>query len=431
MELKKVLILSYFFPPCNLTAAQRAQSWGNYLAAYGYKPVIVTRRWDEKISHLSDVSKATPAEIKHEVFDTHEVYYLPYKPNLRDRIYTKYKENRFSAIRQALTFCELLLQPVINTIIPYSNLYTFSLNYLKQNPDVKKMIVTGNPFNLFKFAWLLHKKTGISWIADYRDAWTTSEIRLINKGFLHKALYAFDSYFERKWVHTASLVTASSQPIADQVCALVENTGYALYNGFVAEDFNAFQSLPKFESFTITYVGTLYDGQKVEIFCAAFKKLIDASNNPNVRLLFPGLSFDKAQHQRIVRIMQGYEKYYECTGRMERNKILALEKQSHLLLHVAWDEQSGIIASKIYEYIASGTYILVTPTDAGAIEEIVRKSKCGICTKTVDETLIFLQQEYANYQQGKFRINEGHSENVMQFSRQKQTGRLAELLNKI
>ena len=230
---------------------------------------------------------------------------------------------------------------------------------------------------------------------------------------------------------TASLVTASSQPIANHVGALVKKQGNALYNGFVAEDFDEIKNMGKFSEFTVTYVGTLYDGQKVEIFCESYKKMINENPLATVKLIFPGLSFYKAQQQRIESIMKGYEKYYECTERMERNKILEIEKQSHLLLHVAWDEHSGIIASKIYEYIASGTFILVTPTDEGAIEEIVLKSKCGICTKTVDGTYYFLKQEYENYLKGSFRTNDVNNESALQFSRQKQVGRLAELLDKI
>jgi glycosyltransferase involved in cell wall biosynthesis len=429
--MKKVLVLSYFFPPCNLTASQRSQSWANYLSLYGYKPIIITRRWDEKISHLSDVSKSSPNETKHEVYENYEVFYLPYQSNLRDKIYVKYKESRFKSVRQMLTFFELLLQPFFDFVIPYNNIGKFALNYLKQNQDVKKMVVTGNPFNLFKFAFTLNKETSIKWIADYRDAWTTSEINLINKGWLHKLINYLETYFEKKWVGTASLVTASSQPIANHVGELVNKQGYSLYNGFVAEDFNEIKTTGKFKEFTITYVGTLYDGQKVEIFCEAFKKLIDKNPSPAVKLIFPGLSFFKAQEERIKSAMKGYERYYECTERVERAKILAIEKQSHLLLHVAWDEHSGIIASKIYEYIASGTFILVTPTDNGAIEEIVQKSKCGICTKTIEETFTFLNREYENYLKGSFRVNDVNNQNAMQFSRQKQAGRLAELLDKI
>jgi len=429
--MKKVLILSYFFPPCNLTASHRAQSWANYLSQFGYKPIIITRRWDEKISHLSDVSKPTPKEVKHQVYENYEVHYVPYQSNLRDKIYVKHKESRFNAFRKLLTFFELLLQPFFNFVIPYNNIYSFAADYLKKNSDVKKMVVTGNPFNLFKFAFQLHKATGIKWIADYRDAWTTSTINMINKGALHKFLNRLETFFEKKWVGSAEFVTASSQPIANHVGELVGKSGFALYNGFVAEDFESVSVSEKFKEFTITYVGTLYDGQKIEIFCEAFKRLLNKNSSPSVKLIFPGLNFYEEQRKRITQLMTGYEKFYECTERMERNKILAIEKQSHLLLHVAWDEHAGIIASKIYEYIASGTFILVTPTDSGAIEEIVQKSNCGVCTKTIDETYSFLKHEYDNYLKGIVRKNDVTNESVLQFSRQKQAGRLAELLDKI
>ena len=52
--MKKILIISYFFPPCNLTAAQRVYSLAKYLSKYGFYPTIVTRRWDHSIGKLKD-----------------------------------------------------------------------------------------------------------------------------------------------------------------------------------------------------------------------------------------------------------------------------------------------------------------------------------------------------------------------------------------
>ena len=45
-----------------------------------------------------------------------------------------------------------------------------------QKEKFEHLIISGNPFNLFKFGFLLHKKFKIPWTADYRDAWSTSEI---------------------------------------------------------------------------------------------------------------------------------------------------------------------------------------------------------------------------------------------------------------
>lgn len=428
--MEKVLVISYFFPPCNLTASQRAFSWAKYLRKFGCRPVILTRRWDHKINTLADVSRATPDEVIFESNEDYDVYYLPYHSNLRDKIYAKYGEQEYTSIRKLLTFFELIFQHFFTSAIPYKNIFHFAEELLRKDKAIRKVIISGNPFNTFKIGYSLHKKFGAKWIADYRDAWTTSEINLVHRPFVFKLINHLDKYFERKWISSASYVTASSLPIAKSITQLTGVKSGALYNGFIQEDFDGVISA-KYEVFTITYVGTLYQGQKVEIFCNAFKRLIDSTPGIRAKLYFPGLAFYKDQADRMEAVMKGYEDYFECTPRMERSKILEVEKRSHLLFHVAWDEQKGIIASKIYEYIASGTFILVTPSDHGSIQKIVESSGCGICKDTEEETLLFLKTEYGEYLQGNFRTNDTSRDNVKQFSRENQVKHLAELFHNI
>lgn len=429
--LKKIIIISYFFPPCNLTASQRAFSWAKYLSKFGFYPTIITRRWDHPIHKLSDVSKGTATEIIHEKNETYEVYYLPYKPNLRDRIYVQYGESGMSFIRRFLTLIEMVLSNVCNKVIPFNNLYTFAENLISNGNSYKALIISGNPFIQFKFGYLLNKKHKIHWIADYRDAWTTSEINNINQNSVFKGLHFLERYFEKKWVSTATAITASSSPIAKGIQELTGIKGNELYNGFEAGDFKTITERKPFETFTITYVGTLYEGQKIEVFCNAFKQFIDSNANCRAKLLFPGISFYKEQEARIQNLMKGYETYYECTERRSRQHILEMEVKSHILLHVAWQGYSGIIASKIYEYIGSGSFILVTPSDKGSIEEILTRSGCGLSSNTVEETVKILQKKYADFLQHISDKNDTEIENIKQFSREYQTKILAEIISSI
>ncbi|MCS6933888.1 MAG: glycosyltransferase [Chitinophagales bacterium] len=426
---KKVLIIAYYFPPCNLPAAQRAWGWALYLKNFGWHPVILTRRWDKPINALADAYTSTPPEVQHEVNDTHEVIRVPYQANLRDKLLMKYGETRYASPRKALTLLELLLQNFYPRILPYHRLFTQALQYARAHRP-HACVVTGNPFVTFKAAYDIHRALGVPWIADYRDAWTTSEINFIHRSGLYRALNYFEKYFEKKWVRTAGRVTASSLPIAQGIEKLTGTPATALYNGFIASDFDGIPN-QKYDVFTVTYVGTLYYGQKIEIFCEAFKKLIDETPGIRARLFLPGMMYFAEQHERIKRIMQGYEQYVECTPRMERKTILEIEKKSHLLLHVAWDEQRGIIASKIYEYLASGTPVLVTPTDRGSIEEIIRQSGCGDYTSGVEDTLALLRREYHRFASGEVRYNDVNSPRVQQFSRHEQVKKLAELLNSL
>ena len=61
------------------------------------------------------------------------------------------------------------------------------------------------------------------------------------------------------------------------------------------------------------------------------------------------LDLDKNQKGRIEKHLAGYEKFYQSSSRIPKTEILKIEKESHLLLHIAWKGQQGIIASKIYE----------------------------------------------------------------------------------
>ncbi len=431
IELKKVIVLAYFFPPCNLTASQRVYSWAKDFKKSGIYPIIITRKWERPVNTWSDISFSTSDGILHEKKEDYEVYYLPFKGNLKDRIYARYGDTKWVRVRKFLSFFELILQNFINSIIPFSNFYKFSKEYLKQNPDIKTVLISGNPFILFKFGYLLKKHFKVNWLADYRDAWTTSEINTLNKNFLYKFLQEFESSFEKKWVSTASVVTSTSTPLANGISKLINIQAATLYNGFNKEDFIPFSGLPKFKKFTITYVGTLYEGQEIEIFCSAYKKFIQLSEPVNCELLFPGLGFDEQQTKRIEANLSGFEKYYSISERVNRDRILEIEKRSHLLLHVAWKGFEGVIASKIYEYIASGTFILVTPSDNGEIQNIISESQCGVCTDTIDETVQLLIDHYKKFLRNETPENNIETVAVNKFSRKTQTEKLANLLREL
>jgi len=417
--LKKILIISYFFPPCNLTASGRTHSWAKWLHKYGYYPVIVSRKWEEKLKSLKDVSIPSSEGVLHEKFDTHEVYYLPYKGNLRDKIYRRYGEYKYVKIRQTLTFFELIFQFFSNRVIPYRNIYTFSKKIL-QKEKFEHLIISGNPFNLFKFGFLLHKKFKIPWTADYRDAWSTSEINDNSSSIFKKIIHKLDQLFESKWVSTAHSITASSKPIGKSIEKITGVKSFPIFNGIEFDDFDVVKETSKLEYFSIAYIGTLYDGQKIEVFCEAFKEFIDLSSDAKAKLLFPGLAFFGDQKSRVNALMKGYENHLVCSDRIPREEVLTLEKRAHLLLHVAWKGYKGIIASKIYEYIASGTKIIVAPSDEGAIEEIVKLSECGVVLNKKDEIVEFLMLEYKKFKNGEVSHNDINQPNIQQFSRQKQ-----------
>jgi glycosyltransferase involved in cell wall biosynthesis len=334
-------------------------------------------------------------------------------------------------VRKFLTLNELVLQRYNNRFIPYHNIGSFADEFLSNNPDIKKVIITGNPFILFKFGYQLHKKYGVKWIADYRDAWTTSDIDTINRDKIFRMIRKSEASDEKRWVGTASAVTSVSEPLQKKISELVKIPGQWIPNGFELGEFDEFKNVVPFSKFTVTYVGTLYFGQDIEMFCEAFKLLVRKYPIEDKEILFPGLAFYEQQHQRIKNALSGFEKYFHASGRTSKEKILEIEVKSNILLYPAWKGFEGIIPSKIYEYIASGTHTLVAPSDSGEVEKIVKKSGCGSITNTVEETFLFLEKSYLEHLSGNRMRTDLSGENAYFFSRENQAGRMAGILDNI
>lgn len=425
---KNILIFAYFFPPCGMTAAHRPLSWVKYFPKFGFYPIVITRNWDIQIKSQQDLSKPSGEGVKVEKFDTHEVHYIPFKGNLRDRLYVKYGDRKYKTIRKILSLMILFIDRLYFRLSEFSSFYKYAKQITKKI-ELDYVLVTAQPYLMHRLGYKIKKDNpNVKWVADYRDAWTTSEINEVNKGKLFSFLDKIDRRLERKWLSNTSFITSVSHPLAEKISKTFNLPGYEIQNGFELEEFEALGDVGKFEKFTITYVGTLYPGQNIELFIEAMKRLIDAGKT-NIELSLPGLSFDVEQSQRVRNAVVGYEDYVSITERIPKRDTLLIEKKSHLLLYVGWEGFSGVIGSKVYEYLASGTKLLIAPGDNSCIDQIMDHSKAGAYHSSVDDVYVFLEDQYNLFEKGTADSNV-MSEEIMTYSRENQAKLLAELLLK-
>src|SRR5687768_6104456 len=77
-----ILIVSYFFPPCNIVAAQRIKSFADNFKKFGLYPVIVTRHWtgEENSTAGYESENLDPPTVTD--FDTYTLIELPYAARL-------------------------------------------------------------------------------------------------------------------------------------------------------------------------------------------------------------------------------------------------------------------------------------------------------------------------------------------------------------
>ena len=430
--MQKVLIISYFFPPCNLSASHRAFAWACHLKEFGYYPTIITRSWEKEIKAPMDAFNKSGNRMKHEKFKNYEVFYLPYLPSLRDKIYTKYGDAKCVRIRKLLTLFELLTQYITNFFIPFNNIYKFTAEYLKKN-NINKVIITANPFILFKFGFILKKKLNVKWIADYRDDWNTQQ--LINKNsIIQKLMTKLESYYEKKWVGTSELITSISDNYIAKISKFVEKPGITILHGYAEEDLppdtdNDLQ-LELFNDFTIVYNGSLYPTQKIEIFLTAVKHLIDFNKRTvKIKLLFPGLAYDAAQKNRVAEFMKEYSTYLTITDRIPKNEVITIQKKAHLMLMISHINIKGVPSGKLYEYIGLNKPILLCPGDDDIIENTLRKTGLGYFANTIDDASNILDKLYRNFLEGRAVPVNPNLKEIKALSMKNQTKKLSEVLD--
>ena len=422
--MRKVLVISYFFPPCSLTAGARPHSWFMHLHDTGYRPIVVTRKWEREIRTFADVNQVSSEGTRTETHAWGEVHYLPYAGNRRDRLLSKYGPERRVWFRKLLSLWELLLENFTTAVIPYRNLYRHAAGLAAADPDIAGVVISGGPFPQFFFGYLLRKKYGLPWIADYRDDWSTDEVNA-GRGGLFGLLKKLNRVSEKKWVGTASAFTTISPYYRDKIARLVRIPGYVLQNGFSE---TATQAVTPSADRTLVYNGTLYPSQPVEKLLAALAGH-NGGTGEKLHIHFPGLAVDAVQKSRVETTARtlGVEAFVHVTARIPKNEVMDMQRAADALVMFGHKGLKGIPSSKLYEYLGLGRPVILFEPDADILEEIVGGYNLGFI---VDKPLSFdeiLHEIRARGAAGTLVPDETY---IRSFSRESQVRKLAGLMDR-
>jgi glycosyltransferase involved in cell wall biosynthesis len=428
--MKKILILSYFFPPCNLPAALRSNGWARHLHEFGFYPIIITRSWDVPISNPVDVSRSSGINIVHEKHDYYEVYYLPYEANFRDRLFFAGRRNWLAGLRRLLTLLEIVSQNFTNAFIPYRNLYRFMKVFLRRNPEINLVVITGNPFSLFRWGFLVSRNKNIKWIADYRDDWNTSDLKQ-QLSFTEKLVMKMETRSERRWVKSAAVFTTVSDYYVKKIAALTGIKGHTVLNGYSEEDLLRAEERTSPHQFLLLYNGSLYASQPVEMFLDGFREFKRRQPEANARIIFAGLAYQTEQADRVKSLIRGIEKFVEIKSRLPRNEFLKIQNETHVLVLIAHENLRGIPSSKLYEYIGTGKPIMICPPDNDIMEETLKGYNLSYFCRSGMEVTNTLENLYALFQNNNYGKLKPDNQYVAQFSRRSQAKKMAGILSSV
>lgn len=421
--MKKILLISNYFTPCTLTPSQRITFWARNMHRLGYYPTVITREWTSETRSHQDTKRPIGDTVRHEVFESYEVYYLPFRPGILDRAYLTFGESILRPLFLLVKLLDVFLARFSLKYTSFANFLPFIKAQLKAK-DYHKAIISGEPFYLFKIGYHLKKDLDLDWIADYRDDWSTNELQMVKRGgAVRKWIAKVESEYEKKWVGTAESIVSVSKVYTQRISDFVGKKGITSENGF-EDELLTVDAQPLYEKFTVTYSGILYPSQELTVIIGALQ-LAKNEGSPFF-LKFLGAGFDVKERKRIEGLVPSdLLRYVKVTDRVARNQALIELQKSHALLSIAYGDLKGIPSSKLYEYLALRKPVILCPSDHDVMEKMIKETNFGFVTNTPKECLHAINEIRSIYQENS--INSLKREAlpaILKYSRQSQMEKL-------
>jgi glycosyltransferase involved in cell wall biosynthesis len=372
---KRVLVISYYWPPNGGVGGQRWLKMCKYLPQHGWQPVVYTpanpemAAVDEGLQR--DVSP-TLEVIKRPIWEPFTLYKRFTGRAKSDRIQTAFLQEADSSASGWKERLALWLRsnffvpdPRVGWVAPSVR---YLEKYLKVHP-VDAIVTTGPPHSMHLIGLGLQRALGIKWIADFRDPWTAIDY------YQQLSLTAWADRkhrrLERSVLAQAHRVVTVSWRWADDLRALGAERVSVITNGYDAAD------LPKApvavdEAFSLVHAGSMSPTRDQPGLWELLARLCttDAEFARRFTLRFIG-PVDKRVIQHIA--SAGLGDKVELVGRVPRSDAMReIMRARVLLLPInTTANQHGILPTKLYEYLSTGRPILAVGPPDGDVARVL------------------------------------------------------------
>ncbi|MFC1553522.1 glycosyltransferase family 4 protein [candidate division KSB1 bacterium] len=432
-ERKKLLLISYYFPPIGMGGVQRASKLAKYLSRTGWdvtvltvKDIIYYKKDNSLLDDLQDINIIRTGSL-----DPSRILYKLSAG--RSKTNTGNVSSNKGRLSSLFRFVERYL------FIPDSKKFwtPFVLSRVKKLNRINKfdiILSTAPPFSTHIAAYYISKSLKIPWAADFRDGWT-------NNDFLKKRKFIYlyiNRILEKMVIKKSDGVFGISEKIIDHLKQLDiknRNKFSIIYNGFDEEDFEKTEDSE--DKFTVSFMGAVTQWSDPSVFIPVLKSALqkdpDLKHNMKIKIigeiLYPVTikAFEKEGLSDNL-VIKGYLPHKSAVKDILRSSIL--------LFPITKYDTTGIVPGKMYEYLASGLPMLVH-LPKGEAEKIINKyaKKSVYYSKTnSEECADFIIAEFKKWGE-KGRSNEKdiriYDPELDKFSRKKQAERISGILESI
>lgn len=412
---KKVLIISYYFPPMGLSGVQRTLKFVKYLPEYDWIPVVLTTNSGSYYAYDETLIE----DLKNIAVHRTEKDALFFRNNKnKPNKLLKYPSHLSQKIKRIIS--QTFLQP--DSRITWKKYAVKLGREILSSGDFNAIYATAPPFTDFLVAKQLAEEFNLSFIVDYRDLWVDNAYYYYATPF-HKN-YAISLEYEVVKKANKILVTSRNlkESLLQRYKFLNHNDISIIPHGFDAEDFREVRGITKAtEKFVITHSGLFPDDLTPKYFLKAVSELF--TEKPELRkhleLKFVGLM--RQSHLNLiskyklidVTNLVGYVSHKDSIREILSSDILWLMIPNNI-----------VTPSRLFEYIGSlKPFIISAPN--GNMKQYSLDTNVAIATdvKDIKEIKNAILHYYELWQ--KNTLPKGNQEYANKFERKYLTSYLA------
>lgn len=397
-ERKKILIITYYWPPSGGAGVQRWLKFTKYLPEFGWEPIVLTV--DETIASYPVIDETLNKDIhpslrvyKTKSFEILSVFGRLFgKKNIPHAGFANHnKESIFSWVLRFLRG---------NFLIPDArrgwNKFAFKkASELIQKENIKHIITTSPPHSTQLIGLALKKKhPNVRWIADLRDPWTDIyyQQELLQTRMAKKIAFYYERNVLQKADHILVTIPSLKTLLASKKFHLSLSKITVITNGYDEADFKQMNGRRIDQKMLVfSYVGTIAEIYEPELLFKAlsyvskdyptlgFKIQFIGSNN---RLFIENLA---KKHHLIDKI--------HFINYVTHGKAIEYMYNSDVLILLIPNNIGGnfTIPGKLFEYMATKNPIIALGPKSGDVDKIIRQQHCGQLFDRLEE------MELSNY----------------------------------
>lgn len=426
-KLKKVLIITYYWPPAGGPGVQRWLKFVKYLPEFGFEPVVYIPTnpaypvIDENL--LSEVAPETTV-ISRRIFEPYGFASL----------FTGKKTKQISSgiipsDRNQSVAEKLALWIRGNVFVPDARVFWVvpSVVYLKKyirEHNIDTIITTGPPHSLHLIGMRLKQRLNIKWIADFRDPWTTIGYQKDLK--LTEFSMERHRHLEFKVLNAANRIIVTSKTTKSDFIDLTMQPIDVITNGYDTENVPP-QTLDA--KFSIAHIGSLLSERNPIFLWQALSDII--RENPDFAADFE-LKLIGNVSRLVLESINNYNLsgYVNNLGYVSHSEAVAHQRRSQVLLLVEINsaQSKSIIPGKIFEYLVSGRPIIGIGPNGSDFAAIIRETNTGVFVDYAQRVRLkaAILDFYSQFKAGNLM---SHGVGIEQYSRKNLTKQLAKVLS--